>query len=55
MKLNTVNIIYVRLLIGIQAFPSEIPYTWEQIENQDFLPGILSEDDQELLKKSYGI
>jgi hypothetical protein len=41
--------------IGIQVFPSEITYTWEQIENQNFLPGVLSEDDQDLLKKSYGI
>jgi len=41
--------------IGVQNFPPKITYTWEQIENQNFLPGILSEDDQDLLKKSYGI
>ncbi|MFB2875497.1 DUF29 domain-containing protein [Floridanema aerugineum] len=41
--------------IGIQAFPAEISYTWEQIENQDFLPGLISENDQDWLKKSYGI
>ncbi|WP_269086169.1 hypothetical protein [[Phormidium ambiguum] IAM M-71] len=41
--------------IGIQNFPPKITYTWEQIENQNFLPGLLSEEDQDLLKKSYGI
>ena len=41
--------------IGIKAFPSQISYSWEQIENQEFLPGNKSENDRDWLKKSYGI
>jgi NAD dependent epimerase/dehydratase family enzyme len=36
--------------IEIQNFPSQVPYTWEQIENQDFLPGFLTDSDKDLLK-----
>jgi len=40
--------------LGFRTFPSEIPYTWEQIENQNFYPGLLNDSNRDLLAL-YGI
>lgn len=33
----------------LREFPSEVNYTWEAIENSDFLPGIHLDSDEDLL------
>jgi hypothetical protein len=33
----------------LREFPTEVSYTWEQVENPDFLPGILLDSDADLL------
>ncbi|MFB2839117.1 DUF29 domain-containing protein [Floridanema evergladense] len=33
----------------LRDFPTEVSYTWEQVENPDFLPGILLDSDADLL------
>lgn len=40
--------------LGFRNFPSEIPYNWEEIENQNFYPGLLNDSDRDLLEL-YGI
>jgi hypothetical protein len=36
-------------LMELRTFPSEVSYTWQQIENPNFLPGTFSDSDRELL------
>ncbi|MFB2836025.1 DUF29 domain-containing protein [Floridanema evergladense] len=36
-------------LMEYRTFPSEVSYTWQQIESPDFLPGLLSNSDKDLL------
>jgi len=33
----------------LRDFPTEVSYKWEQVENPDFLPGILLDSDEDLL------
>ncbi|OKH30028.1 hypothetical protein NIES2119_31630 [[Phormidium ambiguum] IAM M-71] len=35
--------------IELDDFPSEIPYTWEQIENPNFFPGDITDSSRDLL------
>lgn len=36
-------------LMELRTFPSDISYTWQQIESPEFLPGINSDSDRDLL------
>ncbi|MFB2895252.1 DUF29 family protein [Aerosakkonemataceae cyanobacterium BLCC-F50] len=36
-------------LMELRTFPSEISYTWQEIENPDFFPGVMSDSDTDLL------
>mgnify|MGYP001575056711 CR=1 FL=1 len=33
----------------LRDFPSEVSYRWEEVENPDFLPGIVLDSDEDLL------
>ncbi|MFB2894005.1 DUF29 domain-containing protein [Aerosakkonemataceae cyanobacterium BLCC-F50] len=48
--LDGVDLAVRETLMEYRTFPSEVTYTWQQIENPDFLPGFLSDSDEELLK-----
>ncbi|OKH39458.1 hypothetical protein NIES2119_06920 [[Phormidium ambiguum] IAM M-71] len=40
--------------IEIDAFPKSNPYSWEEVENQNFFPGDITDSDRDLLG-IYGI
>lgn len=48
--LDGVDLAVRETLMEYKTFPLEVPYTWQQIENPDFLPGFLNDSDEELLK-----
>jgi hypothetical protein len=47
--LDGVDLAVRETLMEYKTFPSEVPYTWQQIENPDFLPGFFSDSDEDLL------
>lgn len=47
--LDGVDLAVRETLMEYKTFPSEVSYTWQQIENPNFLPGIQLDSDEDLL------
>jgi len=47
--LDGIDLAVRETLMEYRTFPSAVPYTWQQIESPNFLPGFLSNSDEDLL------